>query len=1556
MQKRTSLATSLISTFDKSLKDRILGTNISKEALNKFREKEKQDSVRSLTDLLDIKSKSESEVYEILNTMVKNSQFFMYCGPLLLNINPGPNYIRDYLNLQSWIKETENVDENDWKPHLYTFMYYVYKILIQEGKDQVVNMLGQIGSGKTFNMIHIIEYFCCMVGPDNKQIDTFDIIHKSIQLVHIMGSIFRQNNLESTSCGILLRLGFGDDNKIADFDIDAKILDCTLPFSENGRSYSILHSFLCAATVELKRNFFLPENEIHLNFFRKFGKNFSKKTKERFKLNDYEIWNRFHSLLKFFDFTKDEVIEILQIFSFLININELGMTKGEIGHNSGFIISKGQCSHRLASLLNMDEDNFIHQMGVFKEVQDIKNTFISLMKYSYYIVFEYIITKIKKKLKIYFNEINPGSNDSNIKYINFLDFPGEVEDQTLGGIMTNLANECINLYAGNSYSAVVEQMVREKINLRLFKPLHSYQVVKTLMGQNGLFSFLSNPFTETNFYNLKGYCESKPSFKKCIKFKDSQIAGQEFKFDLCFSHTTVRYNYQLLYLETKSLVNIGKTHKIFSLSDNKIIKSTYAKIVPNKTDFFTFTFNTLQSLFKPIEGLSPFVIYCLHSNNSRKLFFGNEEYLDDEKSWVIPKKLTQDMLKNSLCIPVLYWHWFGYHEWIDIDAFLQEFEDDYKKLDDIQKEKEKDKDKEKLNSDKTGIPSEEKENSTKRSEINFKDLKPYDKANVILNNILLGRDCVIGKNKILFKTGTLLNLRKKFDKLLSGSNDKAKKKGKNQPSGLTPKSQLTNLLENYNPSNNPINKNSIKGKQSLKNQCELIYIQKRKDDDAPVPDKKNIKNRNNLELLESGDNNLTNKYNMFNIMDKSRLKNNSGVDSISSNDENDLDQLAKESKMNEKELAAFRKKNNIVVPSKKSFDMVNSLFNYNKNTNFNIFDYSKLLPEIIMIQCAFRAYRARQKKLLLKYLMTRIMMIQKHVKGMQTRKKFKRLKKCLELIQRIQRCFKSRYRYVNRKAIKIQNAIRKSLAKDKYQRKKKRYENSLINPEDDYYDSSDEDSIKKARDKKKRRELNKQIEKQKKLQEEILKGKEKERKKKIENEAKRQKDYELKKKKMLEKQKNAVLKQKEKNKTNKNQANTFYSYFNDLAKFDKSGNVSKNNSKTNYFDKGNKKKDKDEIYDIENEKDTDKIIMALLLDKKLMKDNEEMNRLLANENGVKKDVRYKLLQLENPTSKQNKSNKNKPDNNYYINGSLRNTKNKGDNKGKRIEDKLLEYGKALKQKKAQERVDKLKAEDEQCTFMPNVKKKNAWMKPFANTDFYTRAAQFEERKGKDLDQIKNKVVDPNQKEYTFKPKISKNAKKIKRNINDLYNWNKEKQRKLEDKQKEKKKKEDEEFELNQQSSFVNNRSKILLSKKSRASSKIYNDTNTNNNLGNVIIDMSNNMNNLNNMNSMNENDELNTNQNYEPAFDLWPNYLERKFYDEKEELPLSLSENKNKNNNNNKEFNPLDYIADKNEFGDNKIGEEESENDDNELVDYNEGYNNYHNINNDEEEGEGDEE
>ena len=1543
--KRMSLASSLIQKFDKNLKDRILGgSHISKEALNKFREKEKKDSVKILTDLLDLKSKSESEVYEVLNTMVKNSQFFMYCGPLLLNINPGPNNIRDYLNLQSWIKETENSEEQDWKPHLYTYMYYVYKILVEEKRDQVVNLLGQIGSGKTFNMVHIIEYFCCMVGPENKQVETFDIIHKSIQLVHIMGSIFRQNNLESTSCGILLKLGFGLDNKIANFDIDAKILDCTLPFSENGRSYSILHSFLCAATTELKRNFFLPDSEIHLNFFRKFGKNFSKKTKERFKLNDYEIWNRFHSLLKFFEFEKEEVIEILQIFSFLININELGMTKGEIGHMKGYIISKGQTSHRLASLLSMDEDNFIHQMGVFKDLQEIKTTLISLMKYSYYIVFEFIITKIKKRLRNYFIEINPEFNINDIKYINFLDFPGEVEDQTLGGLLTNLANECINLYAGSSYSSVVEKILREKINLRLFHPLHSYYMLKTLMGPNGLFMYLSNAFTEANYNSLKSICQSKLTFKKCIKFKESPLENQQFKFDMHFSHISVRYNYQSLYMETKTLVNVSKAYKIFSLSGNKIIKTVYPKVVPNKTDFFTFTFNILQSLFKSIEGVSPFVIYCLHSNNSRKLFFGNEndeDLTESERRWVIPKKLTQDMLKNSLCIPVLYWHWFGYHEWIDIDVFLSEFEDDYVKIMEKQKEKEIKKQTEKDNKNEITIQDNNVINTKTESDKEFKNMKPYEKTNIILNNILLGRDCVIGRNTILFKSGTIIKLRNKFNRLLSES---TKEKSNKKDQNILPKSKLTSLLENYSTSNNTSQKNLLPMKHSLKTQCDLVYIQSKKDENekGAIPNKKNqkknvkkdakdnkqnVNKKQDIELIELGEDDLTKKYNMFNIMDSSKNKSNLN-DSLSSNDENDFDPfLNNPEKMNDKELAAFRKKNNIIIPSKNNFDLVNNLFTYNKNTNFKIFDYSKVLPEILSIQCAFRCYRARQKHLLLKYLISRIIMIQKIQRGSVTRQKFHRLKKCLELIIRLQSNFRKKFYFVTKKVITLQTAIRKYIAERKYERKKKRKEISLINPDDEYYDSSDEEEVKRVLTRKKKREKERKKENQRKILEN-------ERKKKISDEAKIRKEREMRRKQLMEKQKKLSMNTKERLKDDKNKANMFYSYFSDLE-----GEKEKENDKTTKIDNKNKvynipskRTKKVETYDIENEKNVDKIITALLLDKNLMKDNESMNRLLANENGVRKDIRYKLLQLENPFYKNVKGNSSGI-NNKIITSSNKSSKSNLDiniseqsKKGRRIEDKLLDYGKALKQKKAQERVDQLKAEDEECTFKPKIKKR-IFNKNYSNTDFYTRAAQFIKKKEEDLVTIKSKLEEnKNEEELTFKPKISKNARKIKRTIDDLYNWNKEKQKKIEDKQREKEKKENEKIEIIQQTSFINNRSKILLSRKSKESSKNnYNLNDINNYVNEEEIN--------------NEEEEYNNENNAEIKFDLWPNYLERKFYDEKEEIPLpGIKEG---------EYNQLDFIENKKEYNE---SEESEESKSNKIK-----YNDYHNINNDESENENEE-
>ena len=107
------------------------------------------------------------------------------------------------------------------------------------------------------------------VWSHNYQTELFEMFHNSIQLIHIFGSIYRENNIESTSCGIVLKLGFNQNNIISNFDLEAQILDLSLPFSETGRTFGIFHAFIKGANNELKKKLKMPEDDKYLSFFKK---------------------------------------------------------------------------------------------------------------------------------------------------------------------------------------------------------------------------------------------------------------------------------------------------------------------------------------------------------------------------------------------------------------------------------------------------------------------------------------------------------------------------------------------------------------------------------------------------------------------------------------------------------------------------------------------------------------------------------------------------------------------------------------------------------------------------------------------------------------------------------------------------------------------------------------------------------------------------------------------------------------------------------------------------------------------------------------------------------------------------------------------------------------------------------------------------------------------------------------------------------------------------------------------------------------------------------------
>ena len=200
------------------------------------------------------------------------------------------------------------------------------------------------------------------------------------------------------------------------------------------------------------------------------------KKKEKLELNDLEIFNRFYSLLKYFKFTQGEIIDIINCLAFVLNLNDLMIVnkkEGNFKNINYYEIQIGVTTKKLAKNLGIFDPKNIEIFEKklsdikFKSMQDMNNFIHGLIKQTYYLVFEYVLEKIKLFISDYFGKLNSTINNNKAnskrkpkepKYIYFIDFPGEVEERTLGGFTINIANECLNMYSASGYYEIVEKI------------------------------------------------------------------------------------------------------------------------------------------------------------------------------------------------------------------------------------------------------------------------------------------------------------------------------------------------------------------------------------------------------------------------------------------------------------------------------------------------------------------------------------------------------------------------------------------------------------------------------------------------------------------------------------------------------------------------------------------------------------------------------------------------------------------------------------------------------------------------------------------------------------------------------------------------------------------------------------------------------------------------------------------------------------------------------------------------------------------------------------------
>lgn len=572
---------------------------------------------------------SDQYLFNCMSNRLLNGQNYTFAGPVLISTTteaPATTFSPTQRDLHS---NDENQD-----PHLYGISYRVYQQLRQTSQNQVVTLLGYSGAGKTFAAIHLIDHFCYLSSDHNM----FSSIHSSLQVLHIMGSVFSPENAESSVCGITTSLIFDQDFNLFKAKFKAKLLDYTLPYSPSSHTYHILHALVTTSKTQLK--------SLGLNTtptFKIFGnKVFS--TKENLYYG--HSFERFYRNLQALKFTRAEIQEILEMFSIVILLFEIHFV------GSQFVIAGDKeytewtprnrsAVQRVCKLLLVSEEKFLELFQGIQHKSLVDGKIRELARSVYLVVFEWVLCKINSKLNQFACEEvqKNGRKKEDCKFssmfqVSIVDFPGFHNNSSLGGFCSNLSLECLNLFAADKFVGLLNSLQTEKISMNILSEPFSRDLVTILMSKEfGLIQSL----------DIDSFDRYWKEFRLVTK-DNKQIITTNVSVSVKYAWGEVEYDINQLRTEANRFIHPSEFSNFFS----KCSKSMVKKLVTNSGSNLSETFRRdLSVLLEPLVGFENSLIYFLKGNKG-KLDYGD----------------TIRLFRNTLIMPCLYWEWYGYQHWV----------------------------------------------------------------------------------------------------------------------------------------------------------------------------------------------------------------------------------------------------------------------------------------------------------------------------------------------------------------------------------------------------------------------------------------------------------------------------------------------------------------------------------------------------------------------------------------------------------------------------------------------------------------------------------------------------------------------------------------------------------------------------------------------------------------------------------------------------------------------------------------------------------------------------
>ena len=616
--------------------------------------------LKNTSSLNELQEHSESGIIDGLNKRIGYGVPYAFIGKDLLSIRcdfPGFWYFNKRIK----------ADLLRNRPHPYGISLNTYLKMKETQENQVIAVVGASGTGKTFNAIHILDHLISISTEEYilevtpSKFHLFEALHRSVQILHIMGSVMKKHNSESTSCAFDISVNFDREFRSVSGKIHASLLDVTLPTNKKGRTYQLLHSIMYSDKNTLKSLGIIPT--LSYKIFQ------GSKQTEDLKILDIEINQRFFECLNSIGVTTAEKKSFLELLSCVIHLYEIEFVskKNSMDMRNKSVIKK------ICKLLGLQDAYFNEKFGIFTNKKECEDRAKDLARHLYSKAFEWLNHKINSYLEEtmktitearlqMLSSLNSFSRDQSdslkpslhpLYTITILDFPGFTREKSLSGISINLAFETLNYYTCTSYIKLQKQLSSQNIILQNMPECKAKVTVETFM-RNDLSFMHSMTLPEPEHRRFRQVLESYSS-KDLSKIMSLAPTNNLF---ISYSWGDVEYNFSQLREESlrhfyedfnSQFLKASSSLVLCALTQPPTLKTL--RLQANFEEAYT---ASLRKILMPHLGINPVVVYCIKSDfkgMSREAVVG---------------------VRSSQIIPNLVWHWFGYPHWIKISDLAAE--------------------------------------------------------------------------------------------------------------------------------------------------------------------------------------------------------------------------------------------------------------------------------------------------------------------------------------------------------------------------------------------------------------------------------------------------------------------------------------------------------------------------------------------------------------------------------------------------------------------------------------------------------------------------------------------------------------------------------------------------------------------------------------------------------------------------------------------------------------------------------------------------------------------